>query len=111
MFYEKTVDQENNLVLTKSVVKDCTQVTYNDQAVCIDAGLTLNFRCKYQLGEKIVSSEVSVSGQDEIFDAEGTGELKYTMVADASVQIGKPITVSITPMNPGLVYAAIKNCQ
>ena len=45
--------------------------------VCLDVGLTLHFRCKYQLGEKLVSSEVGVSGQDDAFDAEGTGKVLF----------------------------------
>ena len=52
---------------------------YNDKVVCLDVGLKLNFRCKYQLGEKIVSSQVDVSGHDDAFDAEGTGKKLFNL--------------------------------
>ena len=48
---------------------------YDGKVVCLDIGLKLNFRCKYQLGEKLVSSQVDVSGHDDSFDAEGTGKI------------------------------------
>ena len=74
---EKTVTEDNNLVLTKSVNTSCKSGTYGDNVVCLEVGRKLNFRCKYQLGEKVVSSQVNVSGQDKEDDAttaEGTGK-------------------------------------
>ena len=49
---------------------------YGGAVVCLGVGLTLNFRCKYQLGETVVSSAVDVSGHDDDFDAEGTGKIQ-----------------------------------
>merc|ERR1719356_413108 len=110
---EKTVTEDNNLVLTKSVNTSCKSGTYGDNVVCLEVGRKLNFRCKYQLGEKVVSSQVNVSGQDKEDDAttaEGTGELKYTMTVTESVEIGEPVKVSIVPKNPDLVFASIQSC-
>ena len=50
---------------------------YGGAVVCLGVGLTLNFRCKYQLGETVVSSAVDVSGHDDDFDAEGTGKIQF----------------------------------
>ena len=46
---------------------------YGGQIVCLNVGMNMNFRCKYQLGEKLVFSEVGVSGHDDSFHAEGQG--------------------------------------
>ena len=73
---EVTVDTDNNLVLTKTVNTDCPKGQYDGKVVCLDIGLKLNFRCKYQLGEQLVSSQVDVSGHDDSFDAEGTGKIE-----------------------------------
>ena len=96
---EVTVDTNNNLVLTKEVNTDCPKERiytwkafslkiefvfvkffikgeYDGKVVCLDIGLKLNFRCKYQLGEQLVSSQIDVSGHDDSFDAEGTGKIR-----------------------------------
>ena len=77
---EVTVDTDNNLVLTKTVNTDSPKGEYDGKVVCLDIGLKLNFRCKYQLGEQLVSSQVDVSGHDDSFDAEGTGKIKLKLL-------------------------------
>ena len=42
--------------------------------LCIGKALKMKFKCKYQLGDQIISSDIEVSGQDENFDATGTGK-------------------------------------
>merc|ERR1719197_1563486 len=73
--------------------------------------MELNFRCTYALGDITLSSDIAVSGHDDEMDAEGEGELIYTMEATTEVQIGKSIEVTITPKNPDLVFASIQQCR
>jgi len=109
---EISVDGSDNLVLTKSISAPCKDEEVDGIPVCIATGHSLEFQCKYPLGTRTVQNDFSVSGHDANVDAEGVGELKYTLtVADANVQIGEPVEVTITPANPNLVFAQLKDCN
>jgi len=108
---EKSVDSNNMLVLTKEVVVDCPKHDFEGTTLCIGKALKMQFKCKYQLGDQIISSDIEVSGQDENFVATGTGQLIYKMTSEETVEIGKPIKVSIVPENPDFVFASLKSCN
>jgi len=97
---EITVDQANNLVLTKSQITACEKATYGEETVCLSVGTELDFRCKYSLGDLTLSRDLAVSGHDDEMDAEGEGKLIYTMEATSEVQVGNLVSVTITPKNP-----------
>ena len=69
-----SVDENNYLLLRKSVVISCEQATYGDQTVCLEIGSELHFGCRYPLGDVTLSSELGVYGHDEDVDAEGEGK-------------------------------------
>ena len=60
-------------ILKLTYFKSHLKGEYGGEVVCLNVGMTLNFRCKYQLGEKLVFSDVGVSGHDDSFHAEGQG--------------------------------------
>jgi len=109
---EMSVDKNNNLILTKRVHADCKNVKVDGVTVCVATGHTLNFQCKYPLGTRTVKNTFDVSGHNADVDAEGVGELKYTLsVADNNVDIGEKVAVTVTPLNKNLVYAQLNDCN
>ena len=97
---EMSVDKDDNLVLTKRVKADCKSKKVDEVTVCVQTGHTLDFQCKYPLGTRTVKNTFDVSGHDAEVDAEGVGELKYTLsVEDNNVDIGDKVTVTVTPLN------------
>ena len=109
---EMSVDTDDNLVLTKKISSDCKKQKVDDTFVCTETGHTLDFVCKYPLGTRTVKNTFDVSGHDADVAAEGVGELKYTLaVADDDVDIGNRVKVTVTPLNKGLVYAQLNDCN
>jgi len=109
---EISVDESDNLVLTKSISAPCKDEEVDGISVCVATGHSLDFQCKYPLGTRTVHNDLNVSGHDANVDAEGVGELKYTLsVADGNVEIGEPVEVTITPANPNLVFAQLNDCN
>jgi len=109
---EMSVDKDDNLILTKRVKADCKSTKVDKATVCIETGHTLDFQCKYPLGTRTVKNTFDVSGHDADVDAEGVGELKYTLsVADNNVDIGDKVAVTVTPLNKNLVYAQLNDCN
>ena len=109
---EMSVDKDDNLVLTKRVKSDCKSTKVDKATVCIETGHTLDFQCKYPLGTRTVKNTFDVSGHDADVDAEGVGELKYTLsVADNNVDIGNKVAVTVTPLNKNLVFAQLNDCN
>jgi len=109
---EMSVDKNDNLVLTKRVKADCKTTKVDKVTVCVETGHTLDFQCKYPLGTRTVKNNFDVSGHDADVDAEGVGELKYTLnVADNNVDIGNKVAVTVTPLNKNLVYAQLNDCN
>jgi len=102
----------DDLVLKKTIESSCERKQVGDATVCISTGHSLDFECKYAMGTKTVTADLGVSGHDANVNAENTGELKYTMSIDKTeVEIGKPVTVTITPANTNLVFAKIQECS
>jgi len=109
---EMSVDKDDNLILTKRVKADCKNTKVDEITVCVETGHTLEFQCKYPLGTRTVKNTFDVSGHDADVDAEGVGELKYTLnVADNNVDIGNKVAVTVTPLNKNLVYAQLNDCN
>jgi hypothetical protein len=109
---DMSVDKDDNLILTKRVKADCKNTKVDGVTVCVATGHTLDFQCKYPLGTRTVKNTFDVSGHDADVDAEGVGELKYTLsVADNNVDIGEKVAVTVTPLNKNLVYAQLNDCN
>jgi len=84
----------------------------DEVTVCVATGHTLDFQCKYPLGTRTVKNTFDVSGHDADVDAEGVGELKYTLsVSDNNVDIGDKVAVTVTPLNKNLVFAQLNDCN
>ena len=60
-------------VSVMSVSYKLAKATYDEETVCLNVGMELNFRCKYALGDVTLSSDLAVSGQDDDFENEGEG--------------------------------------
>ena len=72
----------------------------------------LRYICTYSLADQILDDDYTVSGQDIAGKRKATGELGYKLTTDAdNVEIGDRVHVTITPSNPGLVYARTKWVQ
>ena len=101
----------NFLVLTKVVGgTDCLEIEVDGVKVCKEVAEQITLKCMYSLADVDLSDDFSVSGQDTLATAENTGTLGYSLeVNDAD--IGDPVTFTVIPKNPGLVYATIKSCD
>jgi len=86
-------------------------ITVDGVQVCKDIGESYSFKCKYDLKDQTIKDTFSVTGQDTEADAEGTGELSYTIEVDKNVQIGDTVNFTIKPASPGLVYATVNECN
>ena len=105
----------DNLILTKTVA-ETYPVTLDGQTVYKATGHTLDFVCTYPLDDRTVRDNYDVTGQNVDEFAENTGTLGYDLEmvqkdgADLH-KIGSTAEFTITPKNPGLVWAAVKSCQ
>ena len=80
--------------------------------MCTDTAENFTFKCRYSLADQTVTDNYEVTGQDTEALAEGTGTLGYSLsVTTKNVEIGDDVSFTVTPTNPGLVYATIKSCD
>jgi len=108
MYYEG----DTNLVLKKSIEAACKSTKVDGVNVCLQEGHKIDFTCKYPLGTRTIKNTFDVSGHDADVDAEGVGELKYTLsVADNNVDIGNKVAVTVSPVNKNLVFAQLNDCN
>jgi len=107
----ETTFDATHLILTKTVAAGCTQTNVDGVDVCIQEGHSLEFKCKYPLGETTVSGTFDVAGHDTVAQEEGVGSLKYTLtVLDADVDIGDTVNVEVEAVNKGLVFHHLQDC-
>lgn len=134
-FYEATLNQGDldssfegsEWLVMKKTVTESYEVTVkdkngNDLTVYKQGGHSLTFTCKYSLADQILKeAPFTVSGSDFKDEATGTGTLGYDleMVENCSLEptdctlykIGSKVEFTVTPDNPGLVYAYVKSCE
>merc|ERR1712113_688193 len=107
----ETTFDANNLVLKKSITAGCKTANVDDIDVCIQEGHSLEFICKYPLGETTVSNTYKVAGHDTNVSEEGVGSLKYTLtVTNPNVNIGETVNVEVEAVNKGLVFHHLQDC-
>jgi len=100
-----------HLILTKTVAAGCTQTNVDGVDVCLQEGHSLEFKCKYPLGETTVHSTFNVAGHDTVAQEEGIGSLKYTLnVINPNVDIGDTVNVEVEAVNKGLVFHHLQDC-
>jgi len=134
-FYEATFSQadltasfdgDDWLVMTKSIAETyAVQVKDKngaDLTVYKQTGHSITLTCKYSLADQNLEEKAfTVGGSDFKDDSVGIGTLGYEleMVEDCSLEptdctlykIGSTAGFTITPDNPGLVFAEVKNCE
>ena len=110
---EKHVNENNELVLSKTFTSPCQKTGVDGVEVCTKAGHSFTFECKYSLADQtLTSDDFDVSGSDVNASALGEGTLGYSLtLSGESFEIGKTASATITPDNSNLVYAYIKQCQ
>jgi len=107
----ETTFDATHLILTKTVAANCQQTNVDGVDVCIQEGHSLEFKCKYPLGETTVTGTFDVAGHDTVAQEEGVGSLKYTLtVLDADVDIGDTVNVEVEAVNKGLVFHHLQDC-
>jgi len=107
----ETTFDATHLILTKTVAANCQQTNVDGVDVCIQEGHSLEFKCKYPLGETTVTGTFDVAGHDTVAQEEGFGTLKYTLtVVNPNVDIGDTVNVEVEAVNKGLVYHHLQDC-
>merc|ERR1712193_57262 len=104
--------EEDWMVLTATEgTTGCEKIKVDGVDICKDIGESYSFKCKYNLKDQTIKDTFSVTGQDTEVDAEGIGELSYTIEVDENVEIGETVNFTINPASPGLVFATATECH
>merc|ERR1712193_154971 len=104
--------EEDWMVLTATEgTTGCEKIKVDGVDICKDIGESYSFKCKYNLKDQTIKDTFSVTGQDTEVDAEGIGELSYTIEVDENVEIGETVNFTIKPASPGLVFATATECH
>jgi len=107
----ETSFDSTHLILTKTVAAGCKQTNVDNVDLCLREGHSLEFKCKYPLGETTVKSTFDVAGHDTVASEEGFGSLKYTLkVVNPNVDIGDTVNVEVNAVNKGLVFHHLQDC-
>merc|ERR1712193_114406 len=84
--------EEDWMVLTATEgTTGCEKIKVDGVDICKDIGESYSFKCKYNLKDQTIKDTFSVTGQDTEVDAEGIGELSYTIEVDENVEIGETV--------------------
>merc|ERR1712176_675098 len=108
---EMTFDPEN-LILKKTITKDCENETVDGIKVCISKGHNMEFTCKYSLKAQLVDNTYDVTGHDTNIKEEGEGSLNYklTVLDSENIKIGDTVQVDVEAVNEGLVFHTLQDC-
>merc|ERR1712176_364429 len=108
---EMTFDPEN-LILKKTITKDCENETVDGIKVCISKGHNMEFTCKYSLKAQLVDNNYDVTGHDTNIKEEGEGSLNYklTVLDSENIKIGDTVQVDVEAVNEGLVFHTLQDC-
>ena len=108
---EMTFDPEN-LILKKTITKDCENETVDGIKVCISKGHNMEFTCSYSLKAQTVDNTYDVTGHDTNIKKEGEGSLNYklTVLDSENIKIGDTVQVDVEAVNEGLVFHTLQDC-